>query len=227
METGSPYWAASTDGNWFLSSRGLYRHGQTNQDIATDDNLVLVSEWPEAGAGSYPSVGLFSADSRWLLLQYSFRGPEACSSGDTARLIDLRDEDPLSTALVLEPDRFAAYATLSEWIECPSSEFTNGGDWLAFGNLLVPLEDSSAGVIRLAGSIVWMAPDGSRVLVENVVDGSRYWRFQPLDPLDMIAQACEKAGRNLSIEEWASLFPSQTYEAICTDYPLPPELFSK
>jgi WD40 repeat protein/type II secretory pathway predicted ATPase ExeA len=72
------------------------------------------------------------------------------------------------------------------------------------------------GPIAVAGRAfgVTLSPDGSRVLI----GGDRAWELE-LDLDVWEDQACEAAGRNLTLEEWAAQLGDEPYRRTCPQFP--------
>jgi len=44
-----------------------------------------------------------------------------------------------------------------------------------------------------------------------------------MDPNSWLVRTCERAGRNLTRDEWSQYFPNEEYRATCPQWPLEPE----
>ena len=53
---------------------------------------------------------------------------------------------------------------------------------------------------------------GTRLLI---FDGSKLWNV-PVNPDDLIAQACTAVGRDLTADEWSTLVPDRPYQPTCS-----------
>jgi hypothetical protein len=66
--------------------------------------------------------------------------------------------------------------------------------------------------------------DGTRVFLGGLGfdQGGTDVRVLPLDLESLVTEACHHAGRNLTLEEWASYMPANVeHRATCPDWPLP------
>jgi WD40 repeat protein len=172
------------------------------------------------GHEDWVSILAFSYDGHWL----------ATGSKDhTARLWDLRAANPAVNPLVLRghDDNIQTLA------------FSPDGNWLATGS-----DDHTARLWNLraanpaSDSVVLSGQDGTinsvafspnksagtGANIQWLATGSsdhtiRLWQTQ-LDELKTLA--CQSAGRNLTLKEWAQYFPNQEYKITCTQWPATP-----
>jgi WD40 repeat protein len=77
----------------------------------------------------------------------------------------------------------------------------------------------------LGGPLVWhpgwitdltFSPDGSILISSANSPALVTWSMVPDDWMEM---ACQKANRNLSIDEWNMYFPTEPYRKTCPDFP--------
>ena len=66
-------------------------------------------------------------------------------------------------------------------------------------------------------SSVIVRPDGKQIAVITA-RGAQVW---DLDPDHLRSEACQRAGRNFTIEEWRLYFPGEAYRATCVEWPSP------
>jgi WD40 repeat protein len=151
----------------------------------------------------------FSPDDRWL----------ATGSLDwTARLWDLQAADPSSSSRLLSGHVNAihtlAFSLQGKWLATGSNDATiNLWQLEKDGPVSEPvvLRGHQREVYALAFS-----PD-EHWLASGSTDGTT--RLWDLDLDELIALACQNAGRNLSQEEWQAYFPGKDYHQTCTQWP--------
>jgi len=141
----------------------------------------------------------------------------------------LRAANPAANPLVLRGHddniRALAFSSDGNWLATGSDDYT-ARLWNlhaanpASDSVVLPGHDGIINSVtfspnRSAGTgtnIQWLATGSSDHTV-------RLWLIQ-LD--DLKTQACQSAGRNLSLKEWAQYFPNQEYEITCNQWPVTP-----
>ena len=69
-----------------------------------------------------------------------------------------------------------------------------------------------------AGSVygIKFTPDGSRIVTADKDVQFWHWRAE-----DLIADACSRLERNLTLEEWRMYFGNEEYKPTCSNLPMP------
>jgi WD40 repeat protein len=162
-----------------------------------------------AGHDNAITTLVFSPDGRWLATG---------SLDETARLWDLSAADPGANPRVLRGHTDGvdalAFSTDGRWLATGSSD-SNIQLWeLTAGEPATTplvLHGHTAAVFTLAFS-----PDGHWLASGSMDRTTRLWNMR-LD--ELVALACQDAGRNFSQEEWQRYFPGQDYRRTCAQWP--------
>lgn len=211
--------AVSPDGRW-LATGGPGVGEMASPESATIEVRDLKSAGPPAShpsftlkAGDYISLLRFSYDSRWLT--------------DGVHLWDMNDKPGAAPAHVL--------ANPEEGLLPESAAFSPNGKWLATVSLIgqiggvrlydLTTESPATDPITIvpprelgSGSPTFSA-DGRWLIMLPYPLSSRSAFLWPLDPRELIARACQTAGRNLTAHEWQQYVGSGEYRKTCPELP--------
>ncbi len=205
-------WVASGSREWLgvRGDRGEVRvwEAATGQEVARMDHEDAdVGDSDRASAyASGVYVVAFSPDGRWV----------ASGSGST--------EGGSGKAQVWEAATGREVARMDVEHSVRALAFSPDGRWLASGSAdnTVRVWEAATGeeVARMAHEdevgLVAFSPDG-QWLASGGWDGTtRVWLWRPED---LIAQACGRLTRNLTLEEWGMYFRDQPYRCTCPDLP--------
>jgi WD40 repeat protein len=215
LEDGLRGLAFSPDGHWLVtgSSDGIIalwdpRNGTVIRRIDIGKNAV--------------NVLLFSPDGRWLAAGLT-AGPEGTISG-LAQVWDaitgkevarMADDWPVETIAISADSRWLATGT-DVLVSSSSDRGWRARIWEIATGAEVARMDHEDKVLYVAFS-----PDGHRLLTASRDNAARIWYWQPED---LIAQACARLTRNLTVDEWAQYIGTVAPEPTCPDLPTPQNL---
>ncbi|MCH7586829.1 MAG: hypothetical protein IIC78_02150 [Chloroflexi bacterium] len=88
-----------------------------------------------------------------------------------------------------------------------------------------PLGGHTDDVISLAfstdGKMLATGSRDQRVILWSLAGGELAFSFLGLDLKQLSAEACRRANRNLTLDEWEQYFPGEDYHATCPELPIP------
>jgi len=206
--------AFSPDGRWFAA-------GLSSQTILLWDlGTIMTGVPPRELVGREPGTQslAFSPDGKWLAAAAS--GTSYKGSVTVWDMTSLELNEPAFTLVPHGPANNIAFSPDGRWIAVNGSS-----DYIDLWDLSLENPSVFPGhfVDALSGdSYVTFSADGRWLMVNPFRSQAKIFPFYTAD--EMIDLACQRAGRNMTLNEWARYLGDQPYRPTCLQWPSALEL---